>query len=135
MAVYCNLDDSQYKVLSLYDKIMSDEEFVNELRKLPVIYKLLKSVHLITATTKSKLRSVRREIVVSAVADELAVPFKNLINSDTSIRGVLLNIADNFVHSILCGEYISLQTLAPINMDTLSFVQQLRKFIKLCVKH
>ena len=134
-AVYCNLEDSQYKVLSLYDKIMSDEEFVNELKKLPTIYKLLKSVHLITKNTISKLTAVHREVVVSAVADELAVPFKNLINSDTSIRPVLLKIADNFVHSILSGEYISLQTLAPINMNSLSFVQQLRKFIKLCVKH
>ncbi len=114
---------------------MSDEEFVNELKKLPTIYKLLKSVHLITKNTISKLTAVHREVVVSAVADELAVPFKNLINSDTSIRPVLLKIADNFVHSILSGEYISLQTLAPINMNSLSFVQQLRKFIKLCVKH
>ena len=134
-SLYCNLDNSQYKVLSLYDKIMSDEEFVNELRKLPIIYKLLKSVHLITKNVRSKLKSVRREVIVSAVADELAIPFKNLINSDTSIRTVLLKIADNFVHSILVGEYISLQTLAPIKIDTLSFVQQLKKFIKLCVQH
>ena len=134
-SIYCNLDNSQYKVLSLYDKIISDEEFVNELRKLPIIYKLLKSVHLITKNTKSKLKSIHREVVVSAVADELAIPFKNLLNSDTSIRTVLLKIADNFVQSILVGEYISLQTLAPINIDTLSFVQQLKKFIKLCVQH
>lgn len=133
--VCCNLDNSQYKVLSLYDKIMSDEDFVNELRKLPVIYKLLKSVHLITKSIRYKLKSVRREVVVSTIADELAIPFKNLLNSDTSIRTVLLKIADNFVNSILAGEYISLQTLAPINIDTMSFVQQLRKFIKLCVKH
>ena len=135
MSVYCNLDNSQYKVLSLYDKIMSDEEFVNELRKLPTIYKLLKSVHLITKNVKTRLSTVRREVVVSAVADELAIPFRNLLNSDTSSRTVLLKIADNFVNSILIGEYISLQTLAPINIDTLSFVQQLRKFIKLCTRH
>jgi len=134
-SVYCNLDNSQYKVLSLYDKIMSDEEFVNELRKLPVIYKLLKSVHLITKSATYRFRSARREVIVSVVADELAVPFKNLLNSDTSIRPLLMKIADNFVNSILVGEYISLQTLAPINIDTMSFVQQLRKFIKLCVKH
>ena len=97
-----NLEDSQYKVLSLYDKIMSDEEFVNELKKLPTIYKLLKSVHLITKNTISKLTAVHREVVVSAVADELAVPFKNLINSDTSIRPVLLKIAvENIFHSRL----------------------------------
>ncbi len=134
-SLYCNLENSQYKVLSMYDKIISDEEFVNELRKLPIIYKLLKSVHLITKNTRVRLNSVRRELIVSAVADELAIPFKNLLNSDTSIRTVLLKIADNFVHSILVGEYISLQTLAPINLDTLSFVQQLKKFIKLCTQH
>ena len=134
-AVYCNLDNSQYKVLSLYDKIMSDEDFVDELRKLPTIYKLLKSVHLITKTAIPRFKTLRKEVVVSSVADELAMPFKNLLNSDTSIRSILMNIADNFVHSILAGEYISLQTLAPINMDTMSFVQQLKKFIKLCVRH
>jgi len=134
-AIYCNLDDSQYKVLSLYDKIMADEEFVNELKKLPTIYKLLKSVHLVTRSAVAKFNATRREVVVSAVADELAVPFKNLLNADTSIRTMLLKIADNFVQSILSGEYISLQTLAPINMNTLSFVQQLKKFIKLCIRH
>ena len=114
---------------------MSDEECVKDLNKLPSIYKVLKSVHLISISTSPKFISVHQDVVVSVVADELAVPFKNLLNSDTSIRTVLMKIADNFVNSILSGEYISLQTLAPINMDTMSFVQQLKKFIKLCVRH
>lgn len=132
-SLFCNLNNSQYKILSFYDKIMSDEEYIAELKKLPLIYKLLKSVHLITKNTKTKLTCVKKEVLVSAVADELSLPFKNMLNSDVTIRSVLMNIADNFISSILTGEYISLQTLAPIKIDQLSFIVQLRKFIKLCL--
>ena len=131
--IFCNLNNSQYKVLSFYDRIMSDEDFLMELKKLPLIYKLLKSVHLITKTNTIKLTTVKRDVLISAVADELSLPFRNMLNSDISIRSILLKISENFIDSILTGEYISLQTLAPIKLDQLSFVTQLRKFIKLCL--
>lgn len=131
--IFCNLGNSQYKVLTFYDKIMSDEQFLMELKKLPLIYKLLKGVHLVTRNTQIKLNSIRTEVLISAVADELALPFRNLLNSDISIRNILLKIAENFVNSILTGEYISLQTLAPIRLDHLSFVNQIRRFIRICV--
>lgn len=133
--IFCNLSNSQYKVLSFYEKIMTDEQFLMELKKLPLIYRLLKGVHLVTRTAKSRLSTIRTEVLISAVADELAIPFRNLLNSDISIRNILLKIAENFVSSILVGEYISLQTLAPIKLDHLSFVNQLRKFIRLCVSN
>lgn len=133
--IFYNLNNSQYKILSLYNKIMTDEEFLIELKKLPLIYKLLKSVHLVSKNTKIKLTSIKPEVLVSAIADELSLPFKNIINSDISIRNVLLKIAENFVSSILSGEYISLQTLAPIKLDQISFVIQLKKFIKLCISN
>lgn len=128
------MNNSQYKILSLYDRILSDTVFLSELKKLPLIYKLLKSVHLITKSShSSRVTSVKRDVMISAIADELSLPFKNLLNSDVSIRKILLQIAQNFVNSILDGEYISLQTLSPIKIDSISFVTQLRKFIKLCI--
>lgn len=133
-SIFCNLNNSQYKILSLYDRILSDTFFLSELKKLPLIYKLLKSVHLITKSShSSRVTSVKRDVMISAIADELSLPFKNLLNSDVSIRKILLQIAQNFVNSILDGEYISLQTLSPIKIDSISFVTQLRKFIKLCI--
>ena len=129
--IYCNLNNSQYKVLSIYDRITSDEYFFNELKQMPLIYKLLKSVHLITKN-KSNMSFVRRDVLVSAITDELALPFKHIISTDTSLRNVLIKIAENFVDSIMQGEYISLHTLSPINLNQLSFTAQLKRFIRLC---
>lgn len=133
--VFCNLNNSQYKVLSFYHKLLTNEEFITELKKIPLIYRLLKSVHLVTRNSSIKLTTIRKEVLVSAVADELAYPFRNMLNSDISLRTILTNIAENFVSSILAGEYISLQTLSPIKLDQMSFVMQLRKFIKLCISN
>ena len=56
-----------------------------------------------------------------------------MMRSDSSIYPILNKIADNFIESIMSGEYISLLTLSPIKIDHASFIIQIRKFIKLCL--
>lgn len=131
---FVNLKNTQYKVMSMYNKIESDDEFLLKLKELPIIYKLLKSVHLISKTDAiPKFNTINCDILTNTVIEELSFPFKNLLNTDNSVLEIIKKIANNFVNSILQGEYINLQTLAPISIDHMSFVVQLRKFIKMCL--
>jgi len=130
---FYNVENSQYKILSFYNQMLEDKDFLGELKRLPLIYRLLKSVHLVTKNTQNRVTTIRPEIIKSAIVEELSLPFKNMLRSDSTVVVILQKIAENFVDSILDGEYISLQTLAPIKIDQLSFVLQLRKFIKLCL--
>ena len=130
----CDLNNTKYKILTMYNKINESNRFIDELKSIPLIFKLLKSVHLITRSdTISKFKSVNYELIKSAVVDELSYPFRNIIHSDLTILPVIKKIAHNFATSILSGEFINLQTLAPIKIDSMSFIMQLRKFIKLCL--
>lgn len=130
----CDLNNTKYKILTMYNKINESNQFIVELKSIPLIFKLLKSVHLITRIdTVSKFKSVNYELIKSAVVDELSYPFRNIIHSDLTILPVIKKIAHNFATSILSGEFINLQTLAPIKIDSMSFIMQLRKFIKLCL--
>ena len=130
----CDLNNTKYKILTMYNKINESNRFIDELKSIPLIFKLLKSVHLITRSdTVSKFKSVNYELIKSAVVDELSYPFRNIIHSDLTILPVIKKIAHNFATSILSGEFINLQTLAPIKIDSMSFIMQLRKFIKLCL--
>lgn len=126
----CDLNNTKYKILTMYNKINESNRFIDELKSIPLIFKLLKSVHLITRSdTVSKFKSVNYELIKSAVVDELSYPFRNIIHSDLTILPVIKKIAHNFATSILSGEFINLQTLAPIKIDSMSFIMQLRKFI------
>lgn len=130
----CDLNNTKYKILTMYNKINESNQFIVELKSIPLIFKLLKSVHLITRSDNvSKFKSVNYELIKSAIVDELSYPFRNIIHSDLTILPVIKKIAHNFATSILSGEFINLQTLAPIKIDSMSFIMQLRKFIKLCL--
>lgn len=131
--------NSEYKMLSFYQRVFKSDEFLEELKKIPIIYKLLKAVHLVTKTSEVDIKSrlarekIDKNLVISAVVEELALPFKNILHSDTVILGVLKQISQNFVDNILSGEYINLQTLNPVMISQASFVVQLKKFIRLCL--
>lgn len=132
--------NEQYKLLSFYRHMIIDDsitnenekEFLNEIKKLPIIYKLLKSVHLVSKKKQSTY-NIKPEILKIAIIEELVHPFRNMMRSDSSIYPILNKIADNFIESIMSGEYISLLTLSPIKIDHASFIIQIRKFIKLCL--
>lgn len=137
-------ENNHYKLLSFYHQVMtmSDENkrFLEEIQKLPLIYKLLKSVHLVsknegntTITDASQLQGRGKQLQV-AIMEELVYPFRNMMLSDETIRPILEKISFNFAQSIMSGDYISLHTLTPINFNQTSFLIQIKQFIKLCLK-
>jgi hypothetical protein len=114
------LDNNEFKLIKIYEK-------------LPTILKLLKCVHI--ANPKAKPYNdmlIKPELVKSVILDELTYPFKNVF-SDGYLQPVLSRISDNFINLILSGEYINLMTLTSVRIDQISFVEQLKKFVRICL--
>lgn len=126
------MTDSHYKAMKV-NSIGLDDDILSEIKKLPIIYKLLKSVHLVNPKSRPHNEMlIKSELVKSAVLEELMIPFRNMFN-DEHVYGILEQIADNFTKNILSGEYINLLTLTPVKISQISFIKQVREFIKLCL--
>ena len=127
------VNNPEYKLIKIYDNDLVNENTLEKIKKLPTIFKLLKCVHI--ANPKAKPYNdmlIKPELVKSVVLDELSYPFKNVF-SDGYLQPILARIAENFVGLVLSGEYINLMTLTNVRIDQISFVEQLKKFVRICL--
>lgn len=123
----------EYKLIRVYNDDLINEAVIEKIKKLPTIFKLLKCVHV--ANPKAKPYNdmlIKPELVKSVVLDELLYPFKNMF-SDGYLQPILTRISENFVNLVLSGEYINLMTLTSVRIDQISFVEQLKKFVRICL--
>lgn len=131
--------NNQYKLMTFYNHILNDDgsnELLNQIKKLPIIFKMLKSVRLVRKkSAASVIHGVHPEMIKSAVVEELIYPFRNILRADGNVHPVLQQVSENFVESVLGGEYLSLISLTTVKTDQYSFVQQLIEFVKICIKH
>jgi len=139
--IYMSLDkynsagitNNEYKLLKIYDDDIMNEQIIEKIRKLPTIFKLLKCVHIVNPKGKPHNEMViKPELLKFAVRDELIHPFRNFFN-ENYLLPILEKVAENFVNSLLMGDYINLITLAPIKINQISFVEQVRKFVRICL--
>ena len=126
------LNNDEYKLMKFYDDDILEKELVYHLKKLPIIYQLLKCVHVHSTSKPYNEMLIKPQLVQAAVVDELLTPFKTLFN-ESVIYEIIEKIAFNFTQNILSGEYINLLTLSTVKINHLSFVFQLRKFVSLCL--
>ena len=75
---------------------------------------------------------IKPEQIKSAILDELIHPFKNLF-SESYIYGLLEKISDNFIQSVLTGEYLNLLSLSTVKIYQISFIEQVRRFVRICL--
>jgi len=125
--------NNEFKLIKIYDNDLINERTLEKIKKLPTIFKLLKCVHI--ANPKAKPYNdmmIKIDLVKSVILDELSYPFKNVF-SDGYLQPVLSRVADNFVNLILSGEYINLMTLTTVRIEQISFIEQLKKFIRICL--
>jgi len=123
----------EHKLIEVYNNDLINEETIQKIKKLPTIFKLMKCVHI--ANPKAKPYNdmfIKPELVKSVILDELSYPFRNVF-SDGYLQPILTRISENCVNLILSGEYINLMTLIPVRINQISFVEQLRKFIRICL--
>ncbi len=130
------LNNNEYKLLKVYNDDILNTDVIQKIRKLPTIFKLLKCVHIVNGNSRHKVYSdavIKPELLKLAVREELLHPFKNLFN-DNYLLPIIDRISENFVNSILSGEYINLLTLSTVRIDQVSFIEQLRKFVRICLE-
>lgn len=126
------LKNNQYKLLNIYDNNHND--FMNELKELPMIYKMLRSIHVINPKSKPHNEvDIKASHVKSIILAELSHPFKNLFN-EQNVYAILEKTSNNFVDNVLCGEYINPINFSTIKINNYSFVTQLKQFVQLCLK-
>ena len=75
---------------------------------------------------------IKPELVKTVILDELCYPFKNVF-SDGYLQPILTKVSENFVNLVLSGEYINLMTLSTVRIEQVSFIEQLRKFVRICL--
>jgi len=126
--------NNHFNLLSIYkDQLLNDNEFFQKLQKLPIIFKLLKCIHIYNKGTSSyNSLVIQPQVVKTFILEELIISFKQLFN-EHYVYKILENTAQNFVNSILCGEYINPITFNNFQIQDYSFVNQLREFVKLCI--
>jgi len=133
--------NNQYKMMNLYDDEVSEhfegsneQKLLDELKKMPMIYKLLRSIHIVNPKNKPYDPTIIKiDLVKIVVLEELSHPFRHMF-SDTHIQEILESTAMNFVKNVMSGEYINPITFTTIKIGHYSFLTQLRAFIRLCIR-
>jgi len=131
-----NISNNEYKLIDFFDDdiFSQNPELFEQIRELPMIYKLLRCIHIQAANTLPYNDFViKPESVKFVIVEELSASFKNMF-IDSYVSEILEQIARNFIKSVLSGEYINLITFSTVKINHLSFLDQLRKFIRLCLK-
>lgn len=127
------LNNDQYKLMNVYDNDLMSEEFIEEIKKLPSIYKLLKSIRIRNPkSTPYNEMKIKPENVKMVVLEELYHSFRDVF-TEPHVYDILERIAQNFVNNIMQGEYINLMTLSEVRIDEPTFIPQLKKFVRLCI--
>jgi len=130
-------NNNHFNLLNIYKhQLFDDEHFLKKLQKLPIIFKLLKCIHIYNnkKTSSHNVLTINSGIVKTFILEELLIQFKQLF-SNQYVYEILENTAQNFVDNILCGEYINPITFNNFVIQDYSFIIQLREFVKLCIEH
>lgn len=132
-----SISNNEFKLIDFFDDdiFINKPDLLDEIRKLPLIYKLLRCVHIqSTNTLPYNDCLIKPEVVRMVIIEELSSCFKNLF-IDSVVMDILDQIARNFIRNILSGEYINLITFSTVRINHISFLEQLRKFIRLCLNN
>jgi len=133
-----NITNSEYQIIDFFDDdlFLKNIEILNKLRELPLIYKLLRCAHIQSTSINSVPYNdflIKPADVIFIIKEELTKPFKNFF-IDKFVDDILDKIATNFVKNVLSGEYINLITFSTVKINQISFIDQLRKFVRICLE-
>jgi len=128
--------NNEFQIIDFIDDdlFLKNIETFNKLRELPLIYKLLRCVHIQNSSCiPYNDFLIKPADVIFVIKEELMNPFKNFF-IDTFVDDILDKIANNFVKNVLSGEYINLITFSTVKINQISFIDQLRKFVRICLE-
>ncbi len=124
------LNSNQYKLTHIYK--CDIESKLDGIKKLPTVYRLLKSVHIVKEDDHN-VYGEKSKLIEAAVLEELIFPFRKIFSYE-NLYEILKKVAKNFTESLLIGEYINLITLTPIKINQITFINQIRLFIRMCLE-
>lgn len=127
------VQNNHFKLLDIYNNETLNDKKFEKIRELPIIFKLLKSIHIISSHTPHNNMSIKKRDVQLTILDEITHPFKHIFCHE-HLQPVLSQIAHNFTNNLLSGEYINPLTLSTIRINQPSFLTQIRKFVKICLE-
>lgn len=128
-------DNKEFQIVDFYedDLFETNKDIFDKIKELPMIYKLLKCVHLHTTNIPYNMQTIHMSTVKDVVKEEILYYFKDLFLMGY-IEEIAGRIANNFTNNILSGEYINLTTFTTIRISNFTFLDQLRKFIRICLE-
>ena len=122
--------DNKYKLLKIY---ASEKDIMEEIKELPLIYRLLKCVHIHNPLNKPYDEGiVKPKMVKIAILEELMSVFGKVFD-ESHVLSIIDKISENFTKSVLSGEYVNIFTLSEVKITQISFITQIRKFVRLCL--
>lgn len=96
-------------------------------QKFPLIYKLLRSIHI--SSEVKFLCDNEIELLRSSIYTVIENKFKHILNDDI-LKPILHKITGNLVLSLTNGEYLDMVTLQPVSISSPNFIKQLQTFLE-----
>lgn len=119
----CLISDDKVLLLRTQNELNNVDEIKN---KMPQIYKVLRSIHVIS-DTPTFLESDKK-LIHDNVYSVLYAKFHNVLTDDI-LAPIIHKITDNLVRSLTTGEFIDVITLTRVNISISKFNEQLRLFL------
>lgn len=112
-------------LIKIQDKLDDMEHIRN---KLPNIYRLLRSIHIVSDTPSILERDISN--LQETIYKTLYFKFRNILDEKV-LSPILRSITDNLVRSLTTGEFIDMISLTRVNLSGQKFVDQLRQFLEI----
>jgi hypothetical protein len=128
-------DDCEFQLVDFYedDLFNTNQQIFEKVKKLSLIYKLLKCAHLNNNSLPYNAEVIKPDVVQDIIKEEIILHFRDMFLTDY-IQEIAEKIAYNFMRNILSGEYVNLTTFTTVRIANFTFLDQLRKFIRICLE-
>lgn len=115
--------------LNLFTICSTNSPLLNKIKnKLPNIYKLLRSIHIMTPN--SLFSEADKMYMREQFYTTLILIFKDKFDIN-SISHILKNISDNLTDSLTSGEFIDMISLTQVEINGFRFIDQFKDFLKI----
>ena len=122
-------NDNRISMLSVLDE---EKNLENIKIKLPLIYKLLRSLHI---TTKANPIDENFKILMyKSIYEVLFIEFSKNLSNEISIN-LANNISKKITYSLTSGQYIDPLTMDSLSINNYMFLTQLKTFLEFLVKN
>lgn len=122
-------NDNKISVLSTLD---NEEQLEKVKEKLPLIYKLLRSLHI--CSKDNVVDDNFKQLIYKSVYEVLYLEFSKNLSKEIAIN-LANNISKKITFSLTNGQYLDPLTMEQVHVNTHGFIVQLKHFLEILVKN